>query len=237
MWALNDESRDRTHQLRILVSLHGGAVEAFLARVEWDPMVREELLADVVELAFYHIEELEQLANAQRRVWLLRAARNLTANASRRARTRRRLAERVASERLSPGASAEEEFFDAVRAAEVSERSERIRGVLNQLRPDDRRILTMNALGGTGPRIAEELGISHQAARSRLMRARDAYFAASMAAELGLDCRGAGFEDVGGGVGSSAKGKKTSRLAAERSGAARRDSVVRSTPRAASPVS
>lgn len=173
----NDANDDADH-LRRIVAAHGRIVETYLAYIERDAAVREELWADVVGLAYQHLDELHCLSAGQVRSWLLRTARNLTANAARRAQTRRRLAERLAREPVAFVTSAEDEFIDSDLSAEHRARSERIRCSLDQLSDGYRRILTMDALGQNGPLIAAQLGISHQAARSRLMRARNAFITA-----------------------------------------------------------
>lgn len=173
-----DEPNDAADQLRLIVAVHGRAVETYLSYVERDPSVREELWSDVVGLAYQHIGELSPLAPGQVRSWLLRTARYLTANAARRAQTRRRLAERMRREPLEFVPAAEDEFIDTDISAEHRARSARIRCALEQLSDGYQRILTMDALGQSGPMIAEQLDISHQATRSRLMRARNAFITA-----------------------------------------------------------
>jgi len=165
-------------ELRLIVAAHGRSVETYLSYVERDAAVREELWADVFGLAYQHIGELAGLSTGQLRSWLLRTARYLTANAARRAQTRRRVAERLANEPLEFVASAEDVFIDTDVSDEQRVRSERIRCALEQLSDGYQRILTMDALGQSGPLIAKQLGISHQATRSRLMRARNAFITA-----------------------------------------------------------
>jgi len=174
----DNDANDHADQLRRIVAVHGRSVETYLSYVERDAAVREELWADVVGLAYQHIAELEPLSAGQVRSWLLRTARYLTANAARRAQTRRHAAERLALEPLEFVASAEDEFIDTDMSAQHRARSERIRCALDQLSDGYRRILTMDALGQSGPLIADQLGISHQATRSRLMRARNAFITA-----------------------------------------------------------
>lgn len=175
---IDNEPNDAADQLRLLVATHGRSVETYLSYVERDASVREELWADVMDLAYHHINELQGLASGQVRSWLLRTARYLAANAARRAQTRRRLAERLALEPLEFVASAEDEFIDTDVSVEHRARSERIRCALDQLSDGYQRILTMDALGQPGPLIAKQLDISHQATRSRLMRARNAFMTA-----------------------------------------------------------
>jgi len=53
-----------------------------------------------------------------------------------------------------------------------------VRAAWDALDPSQRDLLTLDVLGQKGPAIAVRLGISHQAARSRLMRARAAFVTA-----------------------------------------------------------
>lgn len=161
--------------LRSVVRAHGHAVVSCLERLERDEMIREEVFADVVFLAYQRIDELCVLSEGELRSWLLRTARYLGRNASRRAATRRRLVELLNRERLPFAASAEDDFADHERDAAYRARSVAIRRALDATCREHRQLLVLDALGWSGPRISAELGISHQAARSRLMRARAAF--------------------------------------------------------------
>jgi DNA-directed RNA polymerase specialized sigma24 family protein len=163
-------------RLRCLVDAHGRTVEALLSALERDASIREELWADVFGLAYQRLDDLEELETVKVRGWLLRTARNLTANAARRAQSRRRMLETWSREPIAAAASAEDEFF-GVAAAPVADAA-RIRSAWVTLDEGHRAVLRLDALGFKGPRIAEELGVSHQAARSRLMRARAAFLQA-----------------------------------------------------------
>lgn len=142
--------------------------------LERDSSTREELWADVLRSAFDHLEELEPLSPGQVRSWLLQTARYLTANSTRRAIAWRRLLDRLSQEPPEPTSSAEDEFLghDDPDKREVG----RLAGVAwRGLSESYREILTLDALGQKGPQIAELLGVTHQAARLRLMRARAAF--------------------------------------------------------------
>lgn len=161
-------------QLQALVTEHGRAVESLLAGLERDPGVREELWSDVFTLAFRRIDELELLTAAQRHRWLLRAARNLCANTMRRSITRRRAFERLVREPVHVALSAEDAYFAIVDLRAHSDRVAVVHDAWRALSAAHREVLALDALGHKGPAIAEQLGVSHQAARSRLMHARQA---------------------------------------------------------------
>jgi len=176
--AVESEYIDDEPLLRSWVHTHGRAVEACIARYERDVMIREEIFADVVRLAFERVGELRGLSQWQLRAWLLRTARFMTANASRRAVSRRRAYQRLAAEPVvlaSPGA---DDFVADFGDEERLAHSTQLREALDGLRDDYRRVLILDALGENGPKIAMALGITPQAARSRLMRARAAFIAA-----------------------------------------------------------
>lgn len=162
-------------RLRTLVDEHGKAVHALLRGLEHHHSVREELWGDVFMLASRRIEELDRLSVQQQRRWLLRVARNLTANVARRAVTRRQAYERLVREPLDVGLSAEDEYFARINLPAHSERIADVQEAWWHLSDAHREILALDALGHKGPAIADQLGISHQAARSRLMRARQAF--------------------------------------------------------------
>jgi len=174
----DDGQIDNEQLLKAWVSAHGRAMESCIGRYERDLMAREEILSDVVRLAFERVDELRSLSEWQLRSWLLRTSRFMAANASRRAATRRRLYERLARQPLVLVAPGADDFVDDATDAERQERSEQIRVALAAVREDYRRVLILDALGQSGPKIAEQMGISPQAARSRLMRARAAFFEA-----------------------------------------------------------
>lgn len=123
-----------------------------------------------------HLDELDELATGQARRWLLTTARNLTANTARRAGTRRRTVERFGREPLTPAPSAEDDYLDSLPSDPG--RSEHVRAAWLELSVSHQEILVLDANGLDGKAIAAQLGITHQGARSRLMRARNAFLAA-----------------------------------------------------------
>jgi DNA-directed RNA polymerase specialized sigma24 family protein len=90
--------------------------------------------------------------------------------------TRRRLVDRLAREPIETAPSAEDDYLTTDVDDKTVEQFAQVRSAWQQLSESNQRVLAMDALGRSGPLIAAELGISHQAARSRLMRARGALF-------------------------------------------------------------
>ena len=169
---MTDDHREEAEGvLRILVAEHRGAVEGLLVVLESDQMVREEVLADVFVLAWQRLDVLVGLREGQVRSWLLHSARFLCKNSARRAMSRRRLFEQLARDPLPFGASPEEVVTDWDLDAAVGAALEAVCG-------RDREVLVLHCLGMNGPRIAEELGMTHQAVRYRLSTARRTFRAA-----------------------------------------------------------
>lgn len=150
-------------------------MEALLVTLERDPLVREELWSDVFTVAHRRQGELEGLSESQVRGWLLATTRNLTANAARRAMARRRLIDRLAREFVDWSAPAEDNYFRDARLNEDEDQLGKLKSVWDELSHAEREILALDALGHKGPMIADRLNVSHQAARLRLMRARQAF--------------------------------------------------------------
>lgn len=160
---------------RALVRTYAWPVRSVIERHEKNRMEIEEISADVFALAHHHMADLAQVSEGQVRSWLLRTARYMTSNKVRHAMSRRRLYERLLREPLEMAASPDDEFASLDDAAAVRAESARVHSVLAELRPDYRMVLVMAALGDRGTEIAVALGISDNAARKRLMRARAAF--------------------------------------------------------------
>lgn len=160
--------------LRGLVADHGRAVEALLASFEHDRAAREELWSEVFTTAYLRLDQLDGREPDVVRKWLLRTARNLTANSARRAMTRRRLRDRMDREPRRMRPSAEEAYIESG-GWEPDPDHDEIRAAWSQLTVAHREVLALDAAGHDGPSIAHTLSISPAAARSRLMRARRAF--------------------------------------------------------------
>lgn len=165
----------RHHDFHHLVDTHGSAVDALLRSHEADPAAREDLWSEVFTVAYRRLDDLETFEPAQIRAWLLTVTRNVTANHARKATTRRRTIERLNREPATATPSAETTYLDA---APDHDHNHQITAAWNSLTPAHQNILALDANALTGPDIANELGITHQAARSRLLRARRAFLTA-----------------------------------------------------------
>jgi RNA polymerase sigma factor (sigma-70 family) len=175
------EQLDDDGDLRGLARAHGRAVRYVVSRFERDRSDVDDIVADVFRLALEHLAALRTAAPEQQRSWLLRTARYLASNHVRRAITRRRLRERLMREPLTMSPGADEEIATADQNDAVHARSRLINDVLAGIRADYRQVLVLDALGYQGPAIGGELGVSANAARKRLMRARLAFRAAYLA--------------------------------------------------------
>ena len=165
----------RGKQLRALVAEHGRSVDALLRTLENDPRNREELWSDVFTIAYTHLDEIDQLSEGRVRGWILVTTRNLVANSARRATTRRRTVERLSREPAKFADSAEDDYFGALA---TPKNSQQVQAAWSTLNASHQEILVLDANGLNGRSIADRLGITHQGARSRLMRARKAFVAA-----------------------------------------------------------
>lgn len=161
-------------QLRHLMEVHGRVVRAALGRSVRDRATVDDLWAEVFTVAFRRLSDLVGLPEGQQRAWLIRTAGHLAANQRRRGGTRRRTLERLLREPIVAVSGPEDELFEASARVESDVTSRVLREVLASLREQDREVLVLDALGHNGPSIARQLGISHGAARKRLMQARRA---------------------------------------------------------------
>lgn len=171
---MTTEEGDPDRLVRSLVAEHGRAVEALLASFENDPAVRQDLWSEVFTTAYLRLDQIEGRSPDVVRKWLLRTARNLTANSARRAMTRRRLRDRMDREPAPAYPSAEEAYLGSGGWGLDADHDE-IRAAWAQLTDSHREVLALDAAGHDGPAVARTLGISPAAARSRLMRARRAF--------------------------------------------------------------
>ena len=124
--------------------------------------------------AYVRMDQLEGRSPEVVRKWLLRTARNLTANSARRAMTRRRLRDRIDREPAAERPSAEDAYLGSGGWDPDPDHDE-IRAAWAQLSDSHREVLALDAAGHDGPAVALALGISPAAARTRLMRARRAF--------------------------------------------------------------
>lgn len=173
--AVADDNDDREQVLRALMNAHGRTVRAVLAQSERSQHDVEELWADVFLLAYRRSAELAELSGGQQRGWLIRTANYLAANHGRRRASWKRMLDRLAREPMQEPSTPEETLQQADDRVEGDRASRAIAATLQRLRPVDRQVLVLDALGHDGPSIGRQLGISSGAARKRLMVARIAF--------------------------------------------------------------
>lgn len=158
--------------LRRLVEVHGRTVRAVVARIELDREAVSDAWAQVFEVAYSRITSLEDLAPEQQRAWLVGCARRVALNQGRRNGARRRAMQRLIREPLVVELSPEELYVLDESTGEDSALISVVMGAFGDLAPQHRRVLGLHALGYKGPRIAAELGVTPEAARARLARAK-----------------------------------------------------------------
>lgn len=179
MWKNRERTEDEliARHVRALVTDHGNAVDSLLVSIEFDPATREEIWSEVFTIAYGRIDQLTGLDHGQTRGWLLRTARYVTANTARRAITRRKLQARLSQDGQLSEPSAEDSYFDSHLHADTPG-SDAVRAAWAKISVAHQQVLELDAQGHDGPAIADVLGITSTAARSRLMRARRAFLTA-----------------------------------------------------------
>ncbi len=147
-------------QLRQLYTLHGRPVLAYALRRASSAEDAADALAETFLIAW---RRLDSVPSDDALPWLYGVARRVLANQRRAAHRRVRLAERLRQE--LPAAI---QAVDPPVAADAP-----VMAALRRLSADDQEILLLAAWEQLGPNeIAEVLGVSRIAARSRLHRAR-----------------------------------------------------------------
>lgn len=139
---------------------HREPVRRWLVARCHDEDLAEELLHEAYLRLMRELRRGVEVENP--RAWLFHAAGNLLVSHARHAQV---------VERNAPL----ERGYDAVSAESVvlaQERMEHLRRALAGLSPSDRELLLATGLGGDGPELAEQAGISNVAMRARLCRAR-----------------------------------------------------------------
>lgn len=141
-----------------------------------NPADVEDVCILVFSLAHQRFDELRLLAEPQVRAWLFRSAELIGANIRRSEARRRRLVTRLEQQRLPQPAQPPDTIEHIEQHAAETVRGERARLVLADLDSRHQEVLRMAEYERrSGPDIAAELGITPQAARLRLMRARSAF--------------------------------------------------------------
>ncbi len=148
-------------------------VRARVRQLGHDDATTEDVCSGVFTLAHQRFDELSPLAEPQIRAWLFRTADYLGRNQRRSAIRYRRLIERLERQPL-PEPTDPHDDYNRSQARDIA--SSHTRQVLASLDERHRTVLELADLEQhSGPEIARHLGITHQAARLRLMRARRAF--------------------------------------------------------------
>jgi RNA polymerase sigma-70 factor (ECF subfamily) len=154
---------ERHDRLVDLFEDHHVAVLGYLARRSATPEQAADAFSEVFLVAWRRIDDVPA-APREARLWLYGVARRTLANARRAFRRKDRLVGRLAATLPRTAFVA-----PAVEPADAG----LLRAALAQLSPDDAELLRLVAWEGLGPsEAAEVLGLSPEAARSRLHRAR-----------------------------------------------------------------
>lgn len=153
---------EREAAFRAAYRAHFDSVLAYAVRRTEQPADAGDVVAETFLVAWRRSQEMPEGPEA--RLWLFGVARKVLANHHRSGRRRHQLGQRLREYLVQ---DAGEDHAEA-----VAER-EHVRAALGRLGEADREVLTLSAWEGLEPReIARVLGISPEAARTRLARAR-----------------------------------------------------------------
>lgn len=171
---IDGAQRPRADEFAAFFDLHFAAVLRRLTFLTQDRSTVEDLCADVFMLAYERFDELAVMPDRQARAWLVTAGDLLGRNRSRSAFRRQRLIERLSREPIDSAAPAPSSVFE--RRTDARQDGHDVHAVLERLSPQHRELIVMADLERCDRReIAERFGISPQAVRLRLMRARRAF--------------------------------------------------------------
>jgi RNA polymerase sigma-70 factor (ECF subfamily) len=153
-------AQDSEEKLRRLYTLHGRAVLAYALRRTSSPEDAADVVAETFLVAW---RRLDSVPSGDALPWLYGVARRVLANQRRAAHRRVRLAERLC-----------QELPAAIQAVDPPVTTTGpVMAALRKLSADDQEVLLLAAWEQLEPNeIAEVLGVSRIAARSRLHRAR-----------------------------------------------------------------
>lgn len=141
-----------------------------------DRAAAEDICADVFTLAHRRFSQLRSLEEPQLRAWLYRTGDLIGKNYRRSAIRYRRLIASLERQPLQTPPTPDDLLASAEQHRQSGLNAERARSVLAALDPKHRAPIELAEYNRrSGPDIARQLGISHQAARLRLMRARRAF--------------------------------------------------------------
>jgi RNA polymerase sigma factor (sigma-70 family) len=151
-----------------LYDRHARELVGFFARRTGDPQLALDLLGDTFLAAFAARERCDADAAQQRAAWLYRIAGNKLTDHFRRGASERRALLRV-GEGLRALSDAEYERIEQLAAAD--ELHDRVNAALDELSDEQDRAIRSRVLGERSyAEVAQDLGVSEQAARARVSR-------------------------------------------------------------------
>ena len=154
--------------LDALYDLHGEGLLVFLARRTGDPQIALDLWSETFAQAIASARRYRGRSDEEAAGWLYTIARRQLARYYRRGRTEQRAIERLKFERepASP-----ELLAEIAERAGLSELRAELAGALAQLSPGVREAVELRIVDERPyPELARQLGITEQAARSRVSR-------------------------------------------------------------------
>lgn len=160
--------RSPAPDVALLYERHGDDLLLFLVRRTADPHLALDLWSETFAQAIVSGDRYRGQSDAEAAGWLFGIARNQLRHYYRRGRAQRKAMERLGMERLPLGPNAEAELLDRAGLAEV--RLELARAVA-ALSGDLRDAIALRVIDERSyPDVAKRLGITEQAARTRVSR-------------------------------------------------------------------
>ena len=160
--------------IRGLIETHGKVVFAVISSREINRQDAEDLWAEVFDLAFRHHKKLMAASPAGQQGWLVQTAKYVVANHSRRSITRRRTIAKFSADPILTRPFVEDASLTSINSLNDAELRVVFNEALQALTPDQRQLLTWDALGENSSVIGQQLGLNASTVRSRLAVAREA---------------------------------------------------------------
>ena len=160
--------------IRGLIETHGKIVFAVISAREVNRQDAEDLWAEVFDLAFRHHKKLMAASPAGQQGWLVQTAKYVVANHSRRSITRRRTIAKFSADPILTRPFVEDASLTSINSLNDAELRVVFNEALQALTPDQRQLLTWDALGENSSVIGQQLGLNASTVRSRLAVAREA---------------------------------------------------------------
>ena len=160
--------------IRGLIETHGKIVFAVISTREINRQDAEDLWAEVFDLAFRHHKKLMAVSPEGQQGWLVQTAKYVVANHSRRSITRRRTIAKFSADPILTRPFVEDASLTSINSLNDAELRVVFNEALQALTPDQRQLLTWDALGENSSMIGQQLGLNASTVRSRLAVAREA---------------------------------------------------------------